>query len=246
MRVTRVYVPTTLQLCAELTLSAMSSSHLIKVLRLRAGARAVLFNGDGMDYTAEIVIPKAEADVLQVLDAAPASAQESPLRIILLQGLSRGEKMDWVLEKATELGVHRIIPVVTERSEVHLDAERAAKRREHWQRVVISAAEQSGRAVVPEVEALRSLDQRLALPIDAEQKWALEPSAARFARHQHPPESIAIAVGPEGGFSERDLAQLQVAEFNTAAMGARIMRTETAGPAAIAALQALFGDFAVG
>jgi 16S rRNA (uracil1498-N3)-methyltransferase len=245
MRITRVFTPQALHMGAELTLSAMSSSHLIKVLRLRAGARVVLFNGDGINYSGEILVPRAEATTVRVLASHSASVLESPLKITLLQGLCRGEKMDWVLEKATELGVHHVVPVVTERSEVHLDAERAQKRREHWQRVVISACEQSGRAFVPSVEALSPLDQRLANRIDAEQKWALEPGADNLSRLRANPASIAIAIGPEGGFSERDLSQLKVAGFSAIALGTRILRTETAGPAALSALQALFGDLAI-
>jgi 16S rRNA (uracil1498-N3)-methyltransferase len=244
MRLTRVHTTDRLQAGGCITLQPMSSNHLIKVLRLRAGARVLLFNGDGLDYAAEIVVPKVEAATLEIIESLAPRAAESPLKITLIQGLCRGDKMDWVLEKATELGVHRIIPVMCERSEVHLDAERALKRREHWQRVVVSACEQSGRACVPEVEVVRALDQRLALGFDVARKWTLEPGVPSMLRNELPMTSIALAVGPEGGFSERDLAQLNVAGFAPIGLGARILRTETAGLAALAAMQALFGDFA--
>ena len=241
MRITRVYTPDLLAPESTVVLSAMPSAHLIKVLRLRAGAKAVLFNGDGKDYLCEILLAKAEAAQLRVLSAQPAAA-ESSLKITLLQAICRGDKMDWVLEKATELGVTHIIPVQSERSEVQLDSERANKRREHWQRVVISACEQSGRAFVPQVEALKSLGIRLSGEIQADAKLMLEPGAEPITMARKV-SSAALAVGPEGGWSERDLAQLGLAGFSPVAIGARVLRTETAGIAAISVMQAISGDF---
>jgi 16S rRNA (uracil1498-N3)-methyltransferase len=242
MRLTRIYTDQALQTSQHLKLHPMASAHLIKVLRLREGAEVMLFNGDGCDYRATIVLPRSEACELSIGEAHPAR-NESPCRITLLQGLCRGEKMDWVLEKATELGVHRIIPVHCERSEVHLDSERAEKRRSHWSRVVLSACEQSGRATVPELEGLSELSTRLTQPIDAQLKLALHPNPKSPAALPAQATRVAIAIGPEGGFSERDLAQLNLSGFTTVAMGARVLRTETAGPAAIAVLQSRFGDF---
>jgi 16S rRNA (uracil1498-N3)-methyltransferase len=254
MRITRVYADLDLSQALQreqgLRLSGMASAHLIKVLRLRAGADVVLFNGDGFDYRARIVVPKVEAAEVEVLDRS-AVALESPLRITLIQALCRGEKMDWVLEKATEAGVSAIIPVQSERTEVQLDAERAGKRREHWLRVVLSACEQSGRAVVPNVENLQSLEARLAQGVELPLKLVLEPGSSSLRQVLQVARSvssaidqqIAIAVGPEGGFSERDLKQLEIAGFVRVSLGPRVLRTETAGLAAIAALQALQGDF---
>lgn len=241
MRITRVYTPDLLATDGTIVLSAMPSAHLIKVLRLRAGAKAVLFNGDGKDYLCEISLAKAEAAQLRVLSAQPAAA-ESGLKITLLQAICRGDKMDWVLEKATELGVTHVIPVQSERSEVQLDSERANKRREHWQRIILSACEQSGRAFVPQVEALQTLGTRLSGEIQADTKLVLEPGGQPISR-AHALASVALAVGPEGGWSERDLAQLALAGFIPVAIGARVLRTETAGIAAISVMQALSGDF---
>ena len=258
MRLTRVYTPDLLSPDTAVVLSAMPSAHLIKVLRLRAGAKAILFNGNGTDYLCEILAAKPEAAQLQILSAQPAAA-ESSLKITLLQAICRGDKMDWVLEKATELGVTHIIPVQSERSEVQLDSERASKRREHWQRVVVSACEQSGRAFVPQVETLQTLGNRLSGAVSAVTKFVLEPggapissasvvmlrehlSAALAARPTS--TSVALAVGPEGGWSERDLAQLTLGGFSQVAIGPRVLRTETAGVAAISVIQALCGDFA--
>jgi 16S rRNA (uracil1498-N3)-methyltransferase len=243
MRMTRVYTPQKLIVGQSLTLENMPSAHLIRVLRLRAGQIVLLFNGDGHDYSAEIEIPKVEAVQVRVSAAVPVQS-ESPLRIWLMQGLCRGEKMDWVLEKATELGVHGIIPVDMERTEVQLDTERAAKRLEHWKRIVISACEQSGRAFVPQIDALMPLDKRLALGLPCQHAYALEPDAQSLRGQLAPDvQEILIVVGPEGGLSERDLAQLKVAGVQTAGLGPRVMRTETAGPAAIGALQMQLGDW---
>ena len=247
MRLTRVYTPDLLSPDTTLVLSAMPSAHLIKVLRLRAGAKAVLFNGDGIDYLGEIVLAKPEAAQLRILSAQPAAA-ESPLKITLLQAICRGDKMDWVLEKATELGVTHVIPVQSERSEVQLDSERANKRREHWQRVVISACEQSGRAFVPQVECLQTLAQRLSGAIPAAVKLSLEPGGVPTSNSMisvvRELSSVVLAVGPEGGWSERDLAQLALGNFTQVAIGPRVLRTETAGIAAISVMQAFCGDFA--
>ena len=241
MRVTRVYTPDLLAPDSTVVLSAMPSSHLIKVMRLRSGAKAVLFNGDGNDYLCEILLAKAEAAQLRILSSQPAVG-ESSLKITLLQAICRGDKMDWVLEKATELGVTHVIPVQSERSEVQLDSDRASKRREHWQRIVISACEQSGRAFIPQVEALQPLGHRLSGEIQAATKLVLEPGGAAIFKPRER-SSVAIAVGPEGGWSERDLAQLALGGFSAVAIGPRILRTETAGIAAISVMQALFGDF---
>jgi 16S rRNA (uracil1498-N3)-methyltransferase len=259
MRNTRVYTEQPLAKMLEerqlVRLEPMGSAHLIKVLRMRSGARVTLFNGDGFDYSAEIDAPKPEAAELRVILKHRNDA-ESPLKITLIQALCRGEKMDWVLEKATELGVHRIIPVQTERTEVQLDAERAGKRLAHWQRVVVSACEQCGRASLPEILPLLNLDARLASRLTAPwlsngmqagSAWVLEPGenllTQRIAEFERAaPQTMEIAVGPEGGFSERDLAQFRAANFQTVSFGPRILRTETAGIAALAVLQSLWGD----
>ncbi len=259
MRNTRVYTEQPLAKALAdrqlVRLEPMGSAHLIKVLRMRSGARVTLFNGDGFDYSAEIEAPKPEAAELRVISQHRNDA-ESPLKITLIQALCRGEKMDWVLEKATELGVHRIIPVQTERTEVQLDAERAGKRLAHWQRVVISACEQCGRASLPEILPLLNLDARLASRLTAPWQsngmqagsaWVLEPGenllSQRIAELKLlAPQTMEIAVGPEGGFSERDLAQFRAANFQPVSFGPRILRTETAGITALAVLQSLWGD----
>jgi 16S rRNA (uracil1498-N3)-methyltransferase len=251
MRNTRVYTDQRLSEALEkaqlIRLEPMGSAHIIKVLRMRAGGLVTLFNGDGFDYSAEIATPKPEAAELRIISKRSNDA-ESSLKITLIQALCRGEKMDWVLEKATELGVHRIVPVQTERTEVQLDADRALKRLQHWQRVVISACEQCGRARVPEILPLLNLDARLALSPVSGLAWVLEPSSPSFTQQLNgfdPLKSSAeiyIAIGPEGGFSDRDLAQFAAAKFQAISFGPRILRTETAGVSALAILQSQWGD----
>ena len=243
MRVTRCYVDITLQLGARVVLPESAAAHLVRVLRLREGDDCVLFNGDGHDYAARLaVVGKREvsADVL----GASAVNNESPLRIVLVQGIARGEKMDLILQKATELGVAGIVPVIAERTEVKLDAERTAKRMAHWRSVMVSACEQSGRARVPELGHPAALAQAAASLSPDCIKLTLDPvgefSLATLA--EPGTQSIAIAIGPEGGWSPRDREVLAAAGFLGLRMGPRILRTETAGLAAIAALQSRFGD----
>lgn len=242
MRVTRVFVDRPLQAGERLALPEDAATHLVRVLRLREGEGCVLFNGDGHDYAATLE-SAGKREVRVRIDGAAVVGNESPLRITLLQGIARGEKMDWILQKATELGVAAFVPVTSERSEVRLDAERADKRVAHWRSVVRSACEQSGRAVVPAVAAPQSLAGALdALPTG--KCFLLDPfadDAIGSIDLQDP--ACVLAIGPEGGWSPRDREQLLAAGFNGLRLGPRILRTETAGLAAIAALQAGFGDF---
>ena len=176
--------------------------------------------------------------------AATPVERESPLRIVLLQGIARGEKMDWILQKATELGVAGFVPVGSERSEVKLAGERAGKRLAHWRSVVVAACEQSWRARVPDVAPPRPLAGALqALPGDS-LRLSLDPGAGMAVASLPAPgeRTVVVAIGPEGGWSPRDRATLAGAGFAGLRLGPRILRTETAGMAAIAALQSRFGD----
>src|SRR5690606_6004642 len=202
-----------------------------------------LFNGDGHDYDARIIAAGKRSGEVEVTGRR-AVDNESPLRIVLVQGIARGEKMDWILQKATELGVAGFVPVSSERSEVRLEGERAAKRLDHWRSVVASACEQSGRARVPDVAAPQALAAALeALPVDS-LRLTLDPEAeAGLAALPAPGDrTLVLAVGPEGGWSTRDRETLAGAGFGGLRLGPRILRTETAGMAAIAALQSRFGD----
>ena len=242
MRVIRAFVERALTVGDTFALPEEAAAHLVRVLRLREGDDCVLFNGDGHDYAATLeAVGKREVRVR--VNGASAVDNESPLRITLLQGIARGEKMDWILQKAVELGVVAFVPVSSERSEVRLDAERADKRVAHWRSVVRSACEQSGRAAVPDVSAPCSLASALeALP--AGERFLLDPFAElAVGALALKADSCMLAIGPEGGWSPRDREQLLAAGFTGLRLGPRILRTETAGLAAIAALQAGFGDF---
>ncbi len=243
MRLTRSHVALPLQAGATVVLPEDTAAHLVRVLRLQAGDACVLFNGDGFDYDARIVAADKRGAQAEVLGSRRID-NESPLRITLLQGIARGEKMDLILQKATELGVVRILPVDSERSEVKLDAQRAAKRLAHWREVVVSACEQSGRAVVPEVLAPQSLAQ------GATQRegrgFILDPFADNTLASLQGGDlrACTLAIGPEGGWSPRDREHLVAAGYEGLRLGPRVLRTETAGLAAIAALQAMAGDLA--
>lgn len=245
MRRNREYIDAPLAVGAKVQLPETAAAHLLRVLRLGVGDGCVLFNGDGFDYDCRLTAAGKRGGEAEVLAARPVDG-ESRLRIVLLQGVARGEKMDWILQKATELGVAAFVPVGSERSEVRLDAERARKRLAHWQGVVASACGQCGRAVVPPVSAPASLGDAVAdLPAEA-LKLTLDPMAGATVRGLADPggRSVVVAIGPEGGWSPRDRATLADAGFEGLRLGPRILRTETAGVAAISALQAAFGDLA--
>jgi 16S rRNA (uracil1498-N3)-methyltransferase len=243
MRNIRIHVAAALQPGAEVSLPAPAAAHVVRVLRLRAGDALTLFNGDGHDYPARLTSANGRDAVVQI-ESRQAISTESPLRITLAQALARGEKMDWIVQKAAELGVAAIVPLLTERSEVKLDEARAAKRLEHWRAVAIAACEQSGRAVVPALHAAQPLAAWLAA-LDADTsstRLVLHPGEGCAARALQPTSRATLAVGPEGGFGDSDLPALHAAGFANLSLGPRILRTETAGLAAIAALQAIYGD----
>ncbi|KRG71459.1 16S rRNA (uracil(1498)-N(3))-methyltransferase [Pseudoxanthomonas dokdonensis] len=244
MRVTRCHVDLPLQAGQVLALPDSNANHLARVLRLREGDGCVLFNGDGRDYSA-VLERVGKREVIARITAVSQVDNESTLPITLLQGVARGEKMDLILQKATELGVARLLPVMAERTEVKLDAERAEKRVQHWRNVVVSACEQSGRAVLPQLSMPQSLASA-AQDCGPGLKLTLDPLGEHRLGSLSLPAGtgIIIAIGPEGGWSPRDRETLAAAGFRGLQLGPRILRTETAGLAAIAALQSHYGDMA--
>ncbi|GAA5071439.1 16S rRNA (uracil(1498)-N(3))-methyltransferase [Lysobacter panacisoli] len=245
MRLTRVHVEQPLRAGSETALPESAAAHLVRVLRLGVGDACVLFNGDGHDYAARIVAANKRELRVAVESVAPVE-RESPLQLVLLQGVARGEKMDLILQKATELGAAAFHPLWSQRSEVKLDEARAEKRLAHWRSVVSSACEQSGRAQVPAVAAPLSLTATLATLPAGGLRLILDPEGelAFDTLTVDADAPVYLAIGPEGGWSDLDREQLRAAGFRGLRLGPRILRTETAGLAAIAALQARFGDLA--
>lgn len=244
MRKIRVYVDAPMQIGRQVALPEFAAHHAVRVLRLREGDALTLFNGDGHDYHG--VLTHARKDLVTVtLGSSEPVALESPLKITLIQAMARGEKMDLILQKAAELGVSAVLPVVTERTEVKLEDDRVDKRLMHWKYVLASACEQCGRAEVPSVAApvaLHELPQLLGSKRDGELRLALHPATNGSQRLPESVPSVSLLIGPEGGLTARDLAQAKQAGFQTFGMGPRILRTETAGLAAITLMQARYGD----
>jgi len=239
MRIYRIHVDAALQPGQELTLPQRAANHLVRVLRHRTGDRVRLFDGRGREAEGEMTAAHRRHGCRVRILAVAEVSRESRLAIELLPAISRGEKMDWVIQKSVELGVAAVRPLVTERSEVRLEGD-AARRMQRWRQIVIAACEQCGRTVLPEVHPPAPLQQ--ASP-DAATRLVLDPSA-EYGPRAYPPadEAIAIAVGPEGGFSAPELGHLEARGFRTVRFGPRVLRTETAGIAALAAIQVLFGD----
>ncbi len=243
MRTIRIHADLPLQPGVELALPAQAGEHVARVLRLTPGDPVTLFNGDGCDYPAAI-LAVGKREVIVRIESQQVLHNESPLPLTLAQGVARGEKMDLIVQKATELGVVRIVPLLTERSEVKLDAARSEKRLAHWRAVAASACEQSGRARLPLIIPALPLPVWLDdLAADGALRLALLPEATRSSRElRFAASGGVLVVGPEGGLGERDTAALRAAGFDGLRLGPRILRTETAGLAALAALQALHGD----
>ncbi|HEV7122439.1 MAG TPA: 16S rRNA (uracil(1498)-N(3))-methyltransferase [Rhodanobacter sp.] len=243
MRIIRLHVDLPLPVDTELKLPPGPSEHAARVLRLEAGDPLTLFNGDGSDYQA-IICAIDKRTVTVRITSLQLLQNESALPLVLAQGIARGDKMDLIVQKATELGVVGIVPLLTERSEVRLDGPRALKRVAHWQSVAISACEQSGRARIPMIQPIQTLaDWLTGMPDDGAVRLALMPQAAntihglRFA-----PAGAVLVIGPEGGLGDADTRVLDERRFLGLRLGPRILRTETAGLAALSALQACHGD----
>ena len=248
MRNPRIYQDQPLKVGNTVQLNADAFGHTIRVLRLNNGDMLTLFNGQLQDgksceYHGELVnVSKKSADIL--LTKCQFQENESPLNIHLGQGIARGERMDFTLQKSVELGVNTITPLFTERCGVKLSGERLAKRREQWQKIVISACEQSGRCIVPIVAEPISLIQWM-----TQQTSALKLNLHPRAQHSImtlPTENqrVRLLIGPEGGLSDEEIAQASKANFVDVLLGPRVLRTETAALTAISALQCRFGDLA--
>ncbi|WP_019674674.1 16S rRNA (uracil(1498)-N(3))-methyltransferase [Arsukibacterium perlucidum] len=242
MRIPRIYTPQALAANHSLQLDNDAANHVGRVLRMQAGQALQLFNGDGNNYPATITEVSKKQLTVNISDAQ-ANPVESPLSIHLGQAISRGDRMDFAIQKAVELGVTEITPLFTERCGVKLDGERLSKRNEQWQKIAISACEQSGRSVIPVVHPAINLDQWLAQSTNSLQ-LTLDPRASATIKTLTASQHIRLVIGPEGGFTDIEVAATSLAGFTGIQLGPRVLRTETAALSAISALQLQFGDLA--
>ena len=243
MRLIRIHVDSPLAAGSLVELRGKAAEHVTRVLRMDVGDKVTLFNGDGADYPSEIKELHKGALTLAVRLTEPARA-ESPLAITLVQGIARGERMDLVVQKATELGVSAIVPVATARSVVRLDADTRAKKHAHWRGIAIAACEQSGRATLPAIAEPTDFASWLArAPTPGLLRVMLSPQAeASLVATVAGARRIEMLVGPEGGLddAERDLAG--TVGYRACRLGPRVLRSETAAVAALAVLQSTAGD----
>jgi 16S rRNA (uracil1498-N3)-methyltransferase len=259
MSTPRFHLPVPLTVAATLNLPEAAAHHAARVLRLRNGDGVTLFNGQGGEYAARITAI-GKHDVTVAIERHDPVERESPLPVTLVQAVSSGERMDLTIQKAVELGVARIVPVESERCVVRLKGERAEKRVAHWLQVAISACEQCGRNRIPEVRMISPLDVWLAAEVTSPWmdevdlvgnrrssdalRWLLLPGAHTALRDlPRPQKPIELLVGPEGGLTDAEVDAAQRAGYQSVRLGPRVLRTETAAPALLAALQALWGDF---
>ena len=249
MTAPRFYCPLPLSADSTMVLSENAARHACRVLRLGVGDDLVLFDGAGGEYAARIAeVARARVSV-EVLHWRDVEC-EAPIRLTLVQALQAGEKMDMTMQKAVELGVSRIVPVASRRSVVRLHGERALRRLEHWRGVVTSACEQCGRNRVPGVTPLVGLDRWLGQPAgDGALRLMLAPGAAQTLNDMAPPLTggdVELLIGAEGGLAPEEVAMAGAVGYRAIRLGPRILRTETAGLAALAAIECLWGDFGKG
>ena len=245
----RLYCPMSLGSDELIDLPAAAAHHAARVLRLREGDPVTLFNGEGGESEARLARIGSRS-VSAMVGKHHAVERESPLQVTLLQGLAGAERMDYVIQKAVELGVAAIAPVTMARSVTRLDAARASKRAEHWRSVIVASCEQCGRNRLPLLHPLRDFDAALGSPDDpgattgAVLSLVLSPGEGKsLTAFERPSGAIRLLIGPEGGLAPEELAAAHRAGFRTVRLGPRVLRTETAGVAALAAMNALWGDW---
>lgn len=242
MRIPRIYISTKLATGDTVELDENSFNHTVRVLRLKQGAAIILFNGEGGEFEAELSLVEKKRAEATMGQFHPTDC-ESPLQISLGQCISRGEKMDFTIQKAVELGVTEITPLFSERCGVKLQGDRLEKKEQHWQSVIISACEQSGRNFVPRLNATQDFEQ-WSRECNAEHKLILDPKGKRSLANLNPPnDKLLLVMGPEGGLSDNEIAYAVKQGFVGIQLGPRILRTETAALATLSAIQTLWGDF---
>lgn len=241
MRTTRLYIPDAIAADSKpvITLNADDSRYLVKVMRYVEGDRVELFNGDGNNYSASIVSTGKSTQVR--VESAEFNSTESPVAVTLVQSLAKGSKLDLVIQKATELGVHRITPVSSERSVLQVDEKRAQKKADHWIKIARSACAQCNRSVVPVIDPVTGLNDWLSDHKD-EHSILIHPLANGSFKELASERTVNILIGPEGGFSDSELQLAQDTGVSLVRCGPRVLRTETAGLAALTIVQSLTGD----
>ncbi|NOZ52482.1 MAG: 16S rRNA (uracil(1498)-N(3))-methyltransferase [Gammaproteobacteria bacterium] len=246
MRIPRIYLPIALKIGDFVTLDGQASVHVARVLRLKKNDTVIIFNGQGGEYLSVIAeIDKRAVSV--IINHFNDRWVESPLLVTLVQAVSRGDRMDFTLQKAVELGVHEIIPVLTQHTVFNVKGDRASKKHQHWQGIVRSACEQSGRTYIPKVHVMVDLvawlDQQRTTVTTT--KIMLDPRAGQQLNQLTAPQNhrIVLLIGPEGGFSGHEINIVQRERFVGVSLGPRILRTETAALSVLSALQLMWGDF---
>lgn len=240
MRIPRIYTQAILAPGDLIQLEEAASHHLSKVLRMQAGRELIVFNGEGGEFTANIQEVGKKHVSISIAEFT-AENRQSPLQLELAIGISRGERFEWVLQKATELGVTKITPLITERTEVKVTGDRQGKMMERWQQIIVSACEQCQRNLLPELSAPASVNDWLN-NLTSDLRFVLHHRDSKTLPTEQKPQSVALLIGPEGGLSESEIAQAQQKNFNALTLGPRVLRTETAPIAAISLVQYLWGD----
>lgn len=240
MRIPRIFSPQSFNNGEDVQLEAQASHHISRVLRMREGRPLIVFNGEGGQYQATITTLNKKSVTIH-LNGFSHENHQSPLKTELAIALSKGDRMEWVIQKATELGIHKIVALHTENAQVKLSPDRAQKKQLQWQQIAISACEQCGRNQIPEVCPIIPINEWLQ-QCDADKKLVLHHrSSGRLAENK--PSSVALLIGPEGGLSNAEIKQALAYNFEALTLGPRVMRTETAPLAALSVLQYRWGDF---
>jgi 16S rRNA (uracil1498-N3)-methyltransferase len=241
MRIPRIFTEQNLLSGEQIELEESASHHLSKVLRMQAGRELILFNGAGGEFAATIHEVNKKNVIVSVQEHT-ADNRESPLELELAIGISRGERFEWVLQKATELGVTKITPLITERTEVKVGGDRQEKMHDRWQQILISACEQCQRNLPPQLSAPVQISDWLP-QVNSDLRFVLHHRDSKTLPAEQKPQSVTLLIGPEGGLSESEIEQALAKSFNALTLGPRVLRTETAPVAAISLVQYLWGDF---
>jgi 16S rRNA (uracil1498-N3)-methyltransferase len=243
VRITRLYHPGILNCGETIQLDINASNHLIRVLRAEIETSVILFNGNGFDYCCKTLNDNPKKTLITI-ETKTNNNIESNLNITLIQGLSRTDRMETTIQKCVELGINRIIPVICQRSNTKLRKDKQIKKLEHWRKVAISACEQSGRSIIPEVTEITPLNNITSLLQTEASKFILNPDTETSLKDvNYNQQAIEVFIGPEGGLNNEEINFLNGNNFLNIRFGPRILRTETAGPAVVSALQMIWGDF---